>query len=88
MPFEIKSIFGLGKEEGATEAEQAIGNEDEDDEEKCCKVCLFEEKDTLIMPCGHFCVCHDCGEQLKQKNPLCPMCRQHIGQLLPIARKK
>lgn len=62
MPFEIKSIYGLGKEEGATEAVQAIGNDDEDDEEKCCKVCLFEEKDTLIMPCGHFCVCHDCGE--------------------------
>ena len=62
------------KEEGAEEGEAAVG-EDDDDEEVTCKVCLFEEKDTLIMPCGHFCVCHDCAEQLKKKNPLCPMCR-------------
>ena len=64
MPFEIKSIYGMEKEHEAVEGEAAIGD-DEDDEEATCKVCLFEPKDTLLMPCGHFCVCKGCAELLK-----------------------
>lgn len=86
MPFEVKSIYGIEKEHGVQEAEHAVG-EDDDDEEQLCKVCLFEPKDTLLMPCGHFCVCKGCAEQLKSKSPLCPMCRQHIVSLIPIKRK-
>ena len=36
----------------------------EEDPEKECLVCLSEEKDTLIMPCGHYCVCGECGKGL------------------------
>ena len=54
----------MEKEHEAVEGEAAIGD-DEDDEEATCKVCLFEPKDTLLMPCGHFCVCKGCAELLK-----------------------
>ena len=56
MPFEVKSIYGMENEAGAQEGQADIGDDD-DDEEATCKVCLFEPKDTLLMPCGHFCVC-------------------------------
>jgi hypothetical protein len=85
QPFELKSIYGLENEGDAEEGEMHI---DDDDEDNLCKVCLDEEKDTLIMPCGHLCVCKDCSIMLKEKNPLCPMCRQAIGSLIPIKRKK
>ena len=74
MPFEVKSIYGMENEAGAQEGQADIGDDD-DDEEATCKVCLFEPKDTLLMPCGHFCVCKGCADLLKQKTPLCPMCR-------------
>ena len=53
---------------GAEEGEADLG--DDDDEEATCKVCLYEPKDTLLMPCGHFCVCKGCADLLKQKTPL------------------
>ena len=65
----------MENEHGAAEGDVAVGEGDDDDEEGTCKVCLFEPKDTLLMPCGHFCVCKDCANALKEKSPLCPMCR-------------
>ena len=63
LPFEIKSIYGLTSgEEDAAEGDQAI--EDDDNPEAECLVCLEEKKNTLIMPCSHMCVCHDCGKSL------------------------
>jgi hypothetical protein len=61
MPFEIKSIYGLDNDH-AQEGTTAI--DDGKDEE--CLVCLSEKKDTLIMPCGHYCICSECGKGLIQ----------------------
>jgi hypothetical protein len=67
MPFEIKSIYGL--ENKQDENHEAANGEmvglppsaDEDDGAKECLVCLSETKNTIIMPCGHLCVCYECG---------------------------
>ena len=61
MPFELKSIYGMESESGAVEGDSA---QVIDDGERECTVCLTEEKNTLIMPCGHFCICNDCGKAL------------------------
>lgn len=48
-----------------------------------CVVCLTEPKDTALLPCGHLCVCYDCGASLRL-NPLrnrCPLCRQAVHDL-------
>lgn len=40
------------------------------------------------MPCGHLCVCNDCGDQIKTKGYTCPVCRGNIGSLIPFDMKK
>lgn len=89
MPFEIKSIYGLEhKEEGDADTSMKVEGlpfkQEDDDESKDCLVCLCEPKNTIIMPCGHMCVCHPCGQQLQGRNHLCPVCRGKIGSLVPL----
>lgn len=52
------------------------------DDGKECLICLSENKNTLIMPCGHLCVCGDCGKLLQEKGHKCPVCRGNIGSLI------
>ena len=86
VPFEIKSIFGLETETAAPQEGKAI-TAGQDDQEKECVLCLSEDKDTLIMPCGHFCVCAGCGQGLVKAKQTCPICREHIASLIPIKHK-
>ena len=80
LPYEIKSIYGMANEvaegEDAEEGEAAV--DVKDDGQKECLVCLDEDKDTVIMPCGHLCVCSDCGKGLVKNKHVCPICRGHI----------
>lgn len=39
-----------------------------------CVICLDKEKDTLLKPCRHFCVCSECAIALAG----CPVCRKPI----------
>lgn len=62
---------------------------DEGGEDQECLICLSEEKNTIIMPCGHLCVCTDCGKRLQaDKKFSCPICRGPIVSLIPFNRKK
>ena len=47
---------------------------------------MSEAKDTLIMPCGHFCICGDCGKGLVKAKHTCPVCRGNIGSLIPMKK--
>jgi len=40
-----------------------------------CVVCLSEVRNTIILPCRHLCVCHNCAEVLKYQSNSCPICR-------------
>ena len=43
---------------------------------KECTICLSVDSDSIIMPCGHMCVCMPCGKSIqKSKNNNCPICR-------------
>ncbi|GJJ71669.1 hypothetical protein EMPS_04019 [Entomortierella parvispora] len=51
-----------------------------------CVICLSEIKDTIVLPCRHFCMCSDCGDVLRRRPPQkCPICRQIFQSLLHIA---
>lgn len=47
-----------------------------------CKLCYSAAIDTVILPCGHFAVCMDCGIHLD----VCPFDRCSIEKLQPIYR--
>ncbi|KAH3760207.1 E3 ubiquitin-protein ligase RNF34 [Pelomyxa schiedti] len=47
-------------------------------EDELCKVCMEKTINCVILRCGHFCVCIDCGRQLKE----CCMCRQPVVELI------
>lgn len=64
MPFELKSIYGMEADDSNVAQGDAEGPAVVDDGEKECTVCLTEDKNTVIMPCGHFCICDECGRQL------------------------
>jgi hypothetical protein len=67
------------------EAQDIKGEVNEDNKE--CTICLSADSDTIIMPCGHMCICMDCGKSIKaSKHPDCPVCRAKIDSLVPMKR--
>lgn len=66
LPFEIKSIYGLqNPDEIATKSEAKDVQGESAEQSKECTICLTEQSNTVIMPCGHMCVCLDCGKQIQ-----------------------
>jgi len=42
--------------------------------DRTCVVCLDREREVVLHPCGHYCLCKECSDHLRQ----CPICRQQI----------
>ena len=53
-----------------------------------CVVCQTEEKNIVVMPCRHMCMCKSCCTQLfriqRYHRKTCPLCRQAITSTLEI----
>ena len=47
-----------------------------------CIICLDKDTDTVLYQCGHMCLCYTCGEQLKQREAHCPMCRAPVKDII------
>lgn len=60
------------------------GRKDEENPESMCVICLSQESDTLIFPCGHLCLCSNCSDVVKTQTKMCPVCRTKIQSILPI----
>jgi hypothetical protein len=55
------------------------------DEQSLCVVCMDAPKTHAIVPCGHVCVCEECGERLLAVQPVvCPMCREHAAMVMKL----
>ena len=48
-----------------------------------CVVCLGAEREVILLPCGHVCVCADCADILITAGHTCPVCRASIDTVLP-----
>lgn len=68
--FELQELFGL-------QAQQEEGGEG-------CVICLTRPKSTALLPCRHFCCCHDCAValRLRPSGNRCPLCRREVADLL------
>ena len=49
---------------------------------KMCVVCLANEIEWVLVPCGHKCVCAKCGPIIREKTQKCPICKQKIIGIL------
>lgn len=54
---------------------KAIFGEDGDVE---CVVCLYDAREMVFSPCGHFITCNDCSKTCKK----CPLCATPVGCIL------
>ena len=54
---------------------------DNDADKEICKVCLNNKINTVLVPCGHRCICEDCGKSLGASKK-CPICRQKIQKVM------
>jgi hypothetical protein len=54
-------------------------------EEVECVVCMEHERDVIVMPCFHVCMCAACAQIVKQKHGSCPMCGVEIEDTMEIA---
>ena len=48
-----------------------------------CIVCLSEQREVILMNCGHVCVCAGCAMEIMQTRALCPICRATIDRVAP-----
>ena len=49
-----------------------------------CVICLVRNREVIVLPCGHVCLCADCMVLINQQDPRqrnCPMCRHRIEQI-------
>eukprot|EP00917_Polyrhabdina_sp_WS-2016_P031050 GHVP01066184.1.p1 GENE.GHVP01066184.1~~GHVP01066184.1.p1 ORF type:complete len:268 (+),score=36.53 GHVP01066184.1:53-856(+) len=72
-----KEIFNLYDIFGFESTEAPI------DFNRDCLVCLSEKRDTVVLPCGHMCLCESCAQSMRlMKHKTCPICRQKIVSFL------
>ena len=52
-------------------------------EHQNCVVCLGQQREVILLDCGHVCVCADCAQEIMRTNPTCPVCRAYIERVAP-----
>ncbi len=58
-------------------------------EDHLCVVCLSSQRDTVVFPCKHLCLCGTCSVSLSTGSrhmKKCPVCRVHIVCMLQLKK--
>ncbi len=50
----------------------------EEEDTDLCRICFEANRDTILLPCGHYFYCTDCVEKLAHPD-VCPYCREKIN---------
>lgn len=53
------------------------------EEKNQCVVCQDMEKNTLLMPCRHLCLCELCAARILNRRE-CPICREYIEEIVHV----
>jgi hypothetical protein len=59
-------------------------NEENEEPDNLCKICMEHEATVAFSPCGHMMACELCSETVKNGDKRCPTCRQDITSLLRV----
>jgi len=65
-------------------ASTSSGSSEKDDDEALCKICYDQKFNTVLIPCGHMCLCTACSKLVSgpgKKNE-CPICKQKIKSIV------
>jgi hypothetical protein len=66
------------KKQKNSDEKATVTKEDEE-----CKICYESNINTVIVPCGHMCVCEACSKMLlASQKSACPICNQKIQQII------
>lgn len=81
--FEVKDLFGI------QDAQQSVGDGNSREGSSAnqnCVICLTDARDTALLPCSHFCVCHTCAVsiRLSPARNRCPLCRAEVKDLVKL----
>ena len=73
---------------GTDATRNEVGEEDQNldrnvQEGRSCVVCLGQQREVILLDCGHVCVCADCATEIMRTRPLCPVCRATIVRVAP-----
>jgi len=52
-----------------------------------CVICMTELRDTVVIPCRHLCICHQCAQLLHYQSNKCPICRGVVRSMIRIKIK-
>ena len=50
------------QDEDNDESDDSSDDDDEEDLGAECVICFTDIKDTILLPCRHFCICASCGK--------------------------
>lgn len=53
-------------------------------DDKTCVVCMDNDKNHVIVPCGHACLCGECADLFKNSEQKCPLCKADIMTITKI----
>ncbi len=70
--FVVQNLYGMDRTD----------NGDVDTDAAECVICLTDEKEVVVYPCRHMCMCMSCAEALPSQNNNCPICRRPVTLLL------
>ena len=63
-------------------AEKKEHENNKDDDSTICVICMDNEREIALTPCGHRCLCPGCAQLLKTN--LCPVCQTEIASKIKI----
>jgi hypothetical protein len=94
VAYEMQDIYGMKESrvsaaaspDPAAAAEVGGSSKDEDVDGRECVICLTNERDTMVLPCRHLCMCAECATALKTQSIKCPVCRVEIESLMHFKR--
>ncbi|XP_019849223.1 PREDICTED: E3 ubiquitin-protein ligase MGRN1-like [Amphimedon queenslandica] len=89
MEYLLHDIFGLENKAVPKNAEDEDSDDDDSDDDDIefgaeCVICYTDVRDTILLPCRHFCICSSCAGDLRYQASNCPICRSPFQALLQI----